>query len=318
MLRSPESISIEITESWAICLEASGKSADTIRAYRSHLRRFGAWLAQPPRGKAVLEAARMDVSGYMVDHARRQLSGTYRRVAYQALKAFFSWAASEGMIPGIPMTGLKLPPLDATPSSNETMDLAQLRRLLHAANPGDFWGLRDRALLHLLWESGARRSEVSKILVRDLDMATGRLLLRSIKREAPRYVRIGPAALGWVAQWLEKRKEFGVESEYLFISAHFRQPGDRQLCAHQVSCIVRGYAKKCGLPQITYPSGKTRGSVHAHSLRHLCATEAYRNTNNLVGVSRMLGHKAVSVTMRYLQESEADQAEIAATRAVVW
>lgn len=85
-----------------------------------------------------------------------------------------------------------------------------------------------------------------------------------------------------------------------------------------MSRIVREYAKKCGIGQIAYPSGKTRGGLHAHSLRHLCATEAYRNTNNLVGVSRMLGHKAVSVTMRYLQESEADQAQIAATREVVW
>lgn len=260
----------------------------------------------------------MDVSGYMVDHARRQLSGTYRRVAYQALKAFFGWAVVEGMIPGVPMAGLKLPPIDASPSSSETIDLAQLRRLLHAANPGDFWGLRDRALLHLLWESGARRSEASKILVRDLDMTTGRLLLRSIKREAPRYVRIGPAAMGWVSQWLERRKERHIESEHLFISTRLTKANDRQLCAHQVSSIVRGYAKKCGIPQITYPSGTTRSSVHTHSLRHLCATEAYRNTNNLVSVSRMLGHKAVSVTMRYLQESETDQAEIAATRAVIW
>ena len=75
---------------------------------------------------------------------------------------------------------------------------------------------------------------------------------------------------------------------------------------------VRNYS------QLWEKPGKTDAATHAHSLRHLCATEAYRNTNNLVGVSRMLGHKAVSVTMRYLQESEADQAEIAATRAVVW
>ncbi|MBI3749395.1 MAG: tyrosine recombinase XerD [Chloroflexi bacterium] len=271
-----------------------GLSPATVRAYRADLTDFAA-----SRGAAGGWASSPDAAiGYLAARTRRGRprdpglapSSLRRRAA--ALKGFYRFAYGEGLITGDVAAHLDLPrPSRLLP---ETLTVAETERLLEAA--GDETsaqprGLRDRALLELLYAAGLRVSEAIGLDADDL--STDGAFVRVIgKGDKERLVPVGDVALDWLARWMggPRATLLGIghvapiRGGPLFV-------GDRggRLARQQAWASVKRAAIGAGLADRVSP----------HTLRHSFATHLLEGGADLRVVQELLGHASISTTQLY-------------------
>jgi integrase/recombinase XerD len=271
-----------------------GLSPATIRAYRTDLADFAA-----SRGAGREWASSSDTAvGYLAARTRRGRphdpglapSSLRRRAA--ALKGFYRFAYGEGLIPVDVAVHLDLPrPSRLLP---ETLTVAETGRLLEAAGdegPPQPRGLRDRALLELLYAAGLRISEA--IGLDREDLSTDGAFVRVIgKGDKERLVPVGDIALDWLGRWID-----GPRSSLLTLghSATDRGGplflGDRggRLARQQAWATVKRAAAGAGLADRVSP----------HTLRHSFATHLLEGGADLRVVQELLGHASISTTQLY-------------------
>jgi integrase/recombinase XerD len=271
-----------------------GLSPATIRAYRADLTDFAA-----SRGAARAWASSPDAAiGYLAARTRRGRprdpglapSSLRRRAA--ALKGFYRFAYGEGLITRDVAAHLDLPrPSRLLP---ETLTVAETERLLEAA--GDETsaqprGLRDRALLELLYAAGLRVSEAIGLDADDL--STDGAFVRVIgKGDKERLVPVGDIALDWLARWMRGPRATllgighvaPIRGGPLFV-------GDRggRLARQQAWAAVKRAATGAGLADRVSP----------HTLRHSFATHLLEGGADLRVVQELLGHASISTTQLY-------------------
>ena len=170
----------------------------------------------------------------------------------------------------------------ATPQKlPETLTPLECKALLAQPKPRYPTGLRDLCMLRLMLNTGLRASECLNLKVRDVDWMSGKLMVREGKGKKDRTLWVNEDVLDLLRKWRERRP---VESELLFTTLEGKPINDRALRA-----MVQRRAKKAGIPK----------HVHPHTLRHTFATEMYRQTKDIRGVQKMLGHSDLSTTMVY-------------------
>jgi integrase/recombinase XerD len=271
-----------------------GLSSATIRAYRTDLADFAA-----SRGVGREWGTSADPAiGYLAARTRRGRphdpglapSSLRRRAA--ALKGFYRFAYGEGLIKRDVAAHLDLPkPSRLLP---ETLTVAETERLLESAGdetspqPG---GLRDRALLELLYAAGLRISEA--IGLDREDLSTDGAFVRVIgKGDKERLVPVGDIALDWLARWIA-----GPRAALLAIG-HVAPDrggplflGDRghRLARQQGWASVKRAAARAGLADRVSP----------HTLRHSFATHLLEGGADLRVVQELLGHASISTTQLY-------------------
>lgn len=147
-------------------------------------------------------------------------------------------------------------------------------------------GLRNRALLELLYSTGMRRSEVCKLNLEDMDFGGGSVFIRQAKGHRDRITPVGKRALFWLQKYLEEARPAMSDSAdaALFLA---RRTG--RITPAQVSFVVRTAREACGI--------KKPGA--AHILRHTAATLMLENGADVRYVQQFLGHEALSSTQRY-------------------
>lgn len=165
---------------------------------------------------------------------------------------------------------------------------------------------RNQLLIRLLWQTGMRAHEASKIRIdEDLDIEDKRIRVRSDK-SGERVVFYQSNLSALMNLWLEvERPGFKTAegSPYLFIS---QKSG--QLSADQVNTVVRDAAERAGLQEIEYHDqmGRPKHAIHAHVLRHSFAVQALRNDWNLEYLRRAMGHEDLETTKVYMDALEKD------------
>ena len=271
-----------------------GLSPATLRAYRGDLHDFRAALDDRPLDRwdrspdaAVHYLADLGRRGAGGERDRRQaLAPSSRRRRAAALKGFYRFAYGEGVIEVDVASHLDLPrPTRRLP---DTLDVEEVDRLLEAASSG---GLRDRALLELLYAAGLRVSEAVG-LDRD-DVSLDGAFVRVIgKGDKERLVPIGDVALDWLVSWLDEGRPpllalhhvDAVRGGPLFL-------GDRgrRLARQQAWAAVHAAARLSGLA----------GRVSPHTLRHSFATHLLEGGADLRVVQELLGHASISTTQLY-------------------
>jgi integrase/recombinase XerD len=265
-----------------------GLSPATIRAYRADLADF--------------RAARGTVTGWdrsadaAVDYlaARTQrgrpgepgLAPTSLRRRAAALKGFYRFAYGEGLIGVDVAAQLDLPrPVRHLP---EILDVTEVDRLLEAASAG---GLRDRALLELLYAAGLRVSEAVRLDREDLSTDGG--FVRVIgKGDRERLVPVGDVAIDWTRAWIDGPR--GALLALGHVAPDRGGPlflGDRgrRLARQQAWSAVTAAAERAGLA----------GRVSPHTLRHSFATHLLEGGADLRVVQELLGHASISTTQLY-------------------
>ena len=204
--------------------------------------------------------------------------------AVHALRGFYRYAVREGRIEGDPMENLKAP--RAFKALPRFLTTAQVEALLAAPDVATPLGVRDRAILEVLYATGLRVSELIGLKPRDLDLEVG-LLTCFGKGRKERLVPMGRAARQWVQRYLETARP-GFARDRPAVRLFLSQRGG-PLSRMGLWGIVRRHAVAAGVERILTP----------HVLRHSFATHLLEHGADLRALQAMLGHADISTTQIY-------------------
>ncbi len=261
-----------------------GLSRNTLEAYRHDLELTGVWLAS--RHSSITVATEADLLGYLAyryAQAARPQASTHARLI-SSLKRFYAYAMRERRIEVDPT--VKLDPPKRTPRFPKTLSEADVEALLAAPDLASSLGVRDRAMLELLYATGLRVSEL--VTIKSVQVALDMGVVRIIgKGSKERLVPMGEIASDWVDRYVKTARAEqlrGGASEYLFVTAR-REPMTRQGFWH----LIKRYGAA------TIPEKR----LSPHTLRHAFATHLINHGADLRVVQMLLGHADISTTQIY-------------------
>ncbi len=261
-----------------------GSSPHTLTAYASDLRAFAAYLE--PLGVELLKATHLHVRGFLgvqaVDHAATSRA---RRLA--ALKSFYGYLVRRKVLDANPAARTKTPKLPQRLPRAVPVD--ETFALMDAPDLDRLFGLRDKAILEVLYGGGLRVSELVGLNLLSLDRSNGvvRVLGKGSKE---RLCPLNPAALEAIEVWLGRRSELlakarrGQDPQALFLNHR----GGR-LTARSIGRHLDAYVVKLGLERKLSP----------HALRHSFATHLLAGGADIRVIQELLGHASLSTTQRY-------------------
>lgn len=178
----------------------------------------------------------------------------------------------------------------------KTLTDAELDALLGRPNLGAPTGLRNRAILQVLWRCGLRASEVCGLYLRDVDWRAGEIRVRAEVakggREAVLY--LDPQTQDWLERWKLERRKHASGSAYLFTTLR-----GGQLHRHYIWEMVSRYARKAGIDRPVWP----------HMLRHTYGTTLLGEGFNIEEVRRLMRHARLETTAVYLEVRDRDLRE---------
>lgn len=258
---------------------------NTLAAYRRDLRLLAAWLREN-RSTALLAAQPEHLHAYFAARADGKATSANRRLA--ALRRFYRWALRERLREDDPT--LELLPAKTPPRVPKTMSEAQVEALLAAPDVETPLGLRDRAMLELMYASGLRVSELTGLRVGDISAHENVLRVQG-KGSKQRLVPFGEEARHWLERYLgEARAQLlGAHStDALFISSAGRTPG-AAISRGMFWRLIKRYALQAGMSAPPSP----------HTLRHAFATHLLNHGADLRMVQMLLGHADIATTTIY-------------------
>jgi integrase/recombinase XerD len=259
-----------------------GLSDNTILAYRRDIEKFAAFTTE--RGLGTREVTRSDVVDFLASLYKRRLDSRSVARHLVTIRNFFRFALLEGYIDDDPAATIESPRFrQSLPSF---LSIEEVDRLLRQPDTTTIVGLRDRALIEIMYSAGLRVSELCGLRVDDLQLDPG--CLRCIgKGNKERLVPVGKQALAIVRKYLRTaRPELlrGGSSPYLFLN----QRGGK-LDRITFWKLLGAYGRKAGL----------RKPLTPHMLRHSFATHLLDRGADLRSVQMMLGHSDISTTQIY-------------------
>ena len=275
-----ESFELKVRAYVHFCQGEKGLSVNTLEAYRRDLAGLAQWLAERDAATVSLD----DLRKYL-DYLRgRKLSN--RSIARQVttLRGFFGFLQEEGKISANPAELLVAPKIGAP--LPKYLDHERVGQLIEAPDSATATGLRDRAMLDLLYASGLRVSELIKLRVADLDEFQGIVRVMG-KGGKQRLVPVGKVALASIEEYRTQQREQllgGRVSPFLFITAR-GTPMTRQ----GFWKLLRAHGKRAGIFH----------SLSPHVLRHTFATHLLEGGADLRSVQTMLGHADIGTTQIY-------------------
>jgi integrase/recombinase XerC len=242
-----------------------------------------------------------DLAGIDVFLLRRWLGTLSRTVEppsvarkISAVKAFFRYLRKTGRIKADPAAELKCPKVRRPLPTFLAVDPA--KEVMDAASGQTPAGLRDRAMLEVLYGSGLRVGELVGLDLEDVDLTN--LSLRILgKGNKQRTVPIGRMAKSAIERYLEARPLLGTAAKRAAApgagAAFFLSNRGARICARQVQLTVHRYGAL----------GAGRADLHPHALRHTCATHMLEGGADLRAIQEMLGHASLATTQRYTHVS---------------
>lgn len=259
-----------------------GLARNTLSGYRSDLALFAAWLAQ--HGKTLRSATQGDVAAYLAEFSRRAKPASQRRLL-SAWRRFYRHLLAQGLIATDP-TALLDPPLP-TERFPRSLSEAQVEALLAAPDIDTPIGLRDRAMLELIYASGLRVSELVELKLFAASIAEGALKIFG-KGSKERLVPTGEIAIDWLARYLRDARPHllaGKVCDEVFVTRH-----GAGMTRQMFWRIIKQYAAVAGIPA---------ERISPHTLRHAFATHLLNHGADLRVVQLLLGHADISTTQIY-------------------
>jgi len=266
----------------ALWLE-DGLARNTLESYRRDIGQFGTWLVER-RGHALLGAGKADVLEYLAYRVKAKSRARTTARLLSSLKRFYRYAVREGRVDADPTLTIAAPKL--VRGLPKTLTEADVERLLTAPDVATDLGLRDRAMLEVLYATGLRVTELVDLHVSQVsqDMGVVRVMGKGAKE---RIVPLGEEALAWLAQYLRSSRAnlLGARgTQALFVTARADRM-TRQAFWHNIS----RYGRKAGIA----------APISPHVLRHAFATHLINHGADLRVVQLLLGHSDISTTQIY-------------------
>ena len=266
------------------CRTEKGLAANSLQAYRQDLLQFAGYLNSLPAGTAPAAVTIETLRAYL-DHARTAgLSN--RSIARQvtALRGFFGFLSENADLPANPAELLTAPKIGS--SLPKYLDLGSVDRLLDSPQEKSPTGLRDRAMIHLLYGAGLRVSELIQLRVSDVDDAAGTLRVIG-KGNKQRLIPVGRQAIAAIGDYSRLQRPHllnGRVSPFLFVTAR-----GTAMTRQGFWKLLRGHGKRAGIFR----------SLSPHVLRHTFATHLVEGGADLRSVQAMLGHSDIGTTEIY-------------------
>lgn len=205
--------------------------------------------------------------------------GTSCKDYYKSIKRFFRWLVWEDALEHNPMEKVEPPKEDTNIIQPFATD--QINALLRACNPKYLLGLRNRAIIKVLYESGCRLREMSEMKVSDVSIDNEAILVMG-KGNRQRWVTVYAETIELIYKYLKTRK---VESDYLWLSAT-----GTPLTRDGIYQVIAGLAKKCSIKGVR---------CSPHTFRHTRATDLLRDGVEGKYIQTLLGHKDPRMVQRY-------------------
>jgi integrase/recombinase XerC len=273
-------------------------STHTLRNYLSDLVQFLAFLEQPPGQKEIRVVAIRDIDLHRIQaflstlHRHHKKSSIGRKLS--AIKSFFRFLLREGVLERDPTVHIGSPKKDQPLPTHLTVD--DMFRLLDAPPLDTPTGLRDRAILEVLYSCGLRVSELVGLNWNEVDANLEVVRVRG-KGDKERIVPIGRKALAALERYraqllalvVPKRRHSLPSAPSPAPAAVFLNTRGERLTTRSVARIVAGYARDCGIALKTSP----------HALRHTFATHLLDAGADLRAIQELLGHSSLSTTQKY-------------------
>ena len=255
-----------------------GLARQTLESYARDLARLNDWATN--NGKLIHELTRGDLRKWIASLSREGLAPTSVSRAVSAARGFFKFLMLDGHIKRHPAEELDTPQRVAYLPKFLTED--EMNRLLTAPDVSTEQGVRDRAMLELMYAAGLRVSELLSLRQTDLDILAGLVVCHG-KGSKQRRVPIGKSAIHWLQQYAAVKASYGKStSTYFFLNRG--KPLSRQLAW----ALIRGYAVQVGIK-----------NVSPHTLRHTFATHLVQRGADSRSVQALLGHSDLSTTQIY-------------------
>ncbi len=269
-------------------MAARGYSERTVGNRRHMLSYLAAWLAE--RGiTRPAEVTRPVLESYQrwLFHYRKSngepLSFRSQSQRLLAVRAFFKWAARQRHVLHNPASEIELPRAERR-LPRPALTAAEAELVLTRPDLDSPAGVRDRAILEVLYSTGIRRAELASLAVTDIDHERQTLLVRQGKGRKDRMIPIGPRALAWVRRYLaEVRPRLVTQPDdgILFLSAD-----GTGLALDALTRLASGYVKASGVPK----------AGACHLWRHTMATLMLEGGADIRYIQAMLGHAELSTT----------------------
>ena len=268
-------------------------SPKTTDSYADQLKRFAEWLDD------ALAADLRRVSREAIDTYQRYVQTEpigveTKALRLRAVKRLFDHLTASGQLLFHPAEHvIEIRRNERVPRS--VLTVKQVEQLLAAPDTGTPLGIRDRALLEVLYGTGIRVGELEQVRLGDLDLAGGTLHIRCGKGDKARMVPLGKAASDWLRRYLEAvRPLLGLRRP--FERTLFLVRTGRPLAQTQIRALLRGYQARCQL----------RKPVTPHALRHACATHLLQAGADIRLIQELLGHARLDSTAIYTRVAPID------------
>ncbi len=260
-----------------------GLAKNTLDSYRRDLKKFVGYLRR--NGINTLnEVDRRMIMSFMEDlHNQHRAPATISR-NLAAIRSFYSFLTQESLVKANPTTELDAPKIPKRLPN--VMTVSQVAILMEQPNGNNAAGLRDKAMLELLYATGIRVSELVDLNLVDVNLEMG--FLRCLgKGSKERIVPMGKSAIEAIDAYLQKGRGKLIrnsEDQAVFVNIH----GGR-LTRQGFWKILKKYVRQAGF----------QGDITPHTLRHSFATHLLENGADLRAVQEMLGHSDISTTQIY-------------------
>jgi len=258
---------------------------------RIALESFAVWMEKNHAGLEPGLIVREHIRAYLrAQRAEKKLAPSSIKIIVVALRHFFAHLKREGLIEHDLSAALDLPRLDRL--LPEMLSEAEVDRLLSVELPETPLGLRDRALLEVLYASGLRAAEITGLRLENY-LREEKLLRVLGKGNRERVVPVGEKAMAALDLWLARGRPLLVKPKTggeIFLGDH-----GRRLTTARIWQIVQEMAKLSGLPKKIWP----------HLLRHSFATHLLSHGADLRAIQEMLGHASLATTQVYTHVDQA-------------
>jgi integrase/recombinase XerD len=245
---------------------------------------FAQWCAAKKKIMQARSVTLPVLSEYLADRKRAGPSASSIKLIVVALKIFFRFLAARGLIDRDPAEALALPRIERY--LPETLNELQVEEFLEKIDTKAVHGLRDRAIIELLYASGLRISELTNVRLENFNFEE-RVVRVTGKGNKTRLVPVGRKACEALAAYLSTERPTLVKQRTgseIFLSVR-----GTKLTTARVWQIVKKHAQRAGLEKNVYP----------HLLRHSFATHLLGNGADLRIIQEMLGHADISTTQVY-------------------
>ena len=260
-----------------------GLSKNTLTAYRNDIQTFSNWY----KGNSLLEVERVDLLDYLADRLKQGFSSRSTARSLSSLRAFYSHLTVRHNLKEDPTSKVESPKLGK--SLPKTLSEEEVERLIQAPDVDDDIGLRDRAMLELIYACGLRVSELISLDILNINLRQG--VIRVIgKGEKERLVPMGEEALHWIERYINKSRPNFIKADNKITEVFLSKRG-KAMTRQTFWYRLKEYAQLASINKELSP----------HTLRHAFATHLINHGADLRTVQLLLGHSSLSTTQIYTE-----------------